>query len=331
MSTPFVQLATKPGRPLLRYHGGKFRLRDWVLAHFPPHDIYTEPFGGAGSVLLAKPRSKAEVYNDLDGEIVNVFRCMQNARQSRRLRQMLRYTPFARDEFDLSYEPDPDGDPVENARRTIVKGFFGFGSESIHRPAGFRSRVGTRAPNGFRRSVQNTTTPATEWANYHESIRQFCERLSGVVIENRPAAEVIETFDRLETLHYLDPPYVLETRTGAKLRYGFEMSNWDHELLLAQINSVDGMVILSGYDSDIYTTALAGWTRYEKDARAAQGAARTEVLWLNPRAQSELDRHGITPTAPGTTVEPTTRDQADLFSGIGPLRPSSPISSEVPK
>jgi DNA adenine methylase len=51
-------------RPVLRYHGGKWLLAEWIISHFPPHRIYTEVFGGGGSVLMQKSRCYAEVYND---------------------------------------------------------------------------------------------------------------------------------------------------------------------------------------------------------------------------------------------------------------------------
>lgn len=116
-----------PRRPVLRYHGGKWRLAPWICAHFPAHRLYVEPFGGAASVLLRKPRSYGEIYNDLDGEIVNVFRVLRD--NGHALRAALELTPFAREEFAESYMPHSD--PIEQARRTIVRSFQGFGSAAV--------------------------------------------------------------------------------------------------------------------------------------------------------------------------------------------------------
>ncbi len=113
-------------RPALRYHGAKFRLAPWVLKHFPPHGTYVEPFDGAAGVLLQKPRSYAEVYNDLDGEMVNFFRVLRNTGQRAALVEALALTPYHRDEFDLAWEPTED--PIEQARRLCVRAQVGFGS-----------------------------------------------------------------------------------------------------------------------------------------------------------------------------------------------------------
>jgi len=111
-------------RPLVRYHGGKWKLAPWILSHFPQHRCYVEPFGGGASVLLRKPRSYAEVYNDLSGEIVNLFRVACD--RGDELVRACELTPFARDEFIETWKPSPD--PLEQARRTIARSFMGFGS-----------------------------------------------------------------------------------------------------------------------------------------------------------------------------------------------------------
>src|SRR5574337_272680 len=97
------QVMRGPKRPLLRYHGGKWKLAPWILRHLPPHRVYVEPFGGGASVLLQKPRSYAEVYNDLDGEVVNLF--IMARERGEELAQAIELTPFAREEFELSYRP----------------------------------------------------------------------------------------------------------------------------------------------------------------------------------------------------------------------------------
>jgi DNA adenine methylase len=210
-------------RTVLRYHGGKWRLAEWLLKHFPPHRIYVEPFGGAASVLMQKPRVYGEVYNDLDGEIVNVFRVLRNPLSAKELERLIRYTPYSREEFKLSYEDTSD--VIERARRTICRSFQGFGSASVTKAhqTGFRSNA-----------TRNGTTPAQDWANYPGHITEFTDRLRGVVIENRDAIEVINQHDSPRTLFYIDPPYPFEARyQSARWRdcYRFELSDVDHRRL----------------------------------------------------------------------------------------------------
>lgn len=275
-----------PTRPVLRYHGGKWMLGPWIIDCFPAHRIYTEAFGGAASVLLRKQRAKlVEVYNDLDGEIVSLFRVMRDPVTAAALREVLQNTPFARAEFQQSYEPVED--PVEQARRTVVRSFFGFGSDSASgATTGFRA-------NGNRQSAH----PARDWSNYPATIAAFTERLKGVVVENRPAVEIILQHDSPETLHYCDPPYTHGSRSAYTVRtgkgYRHEMTDDDHRRLAEVLHGSDGMVVLSGYHSPLYDALYGDWETRQRQAIAdggprAPAQERVEVLWLNPACAEAL-------------------------------------------
>ena len=184
---------------MLRWHGGKFRLSSWIISHFPAHRIYVEPYAGAASVLLQKPRAYAEVLNDLDADIVNLFRVLRNNAQAALLIRALKLTPFARAEFEVAYLKTDD--PVERARRLIIRSFMGFGTT-----------VGSKWRTGFRDNAKRSgTVPAHGWAGYPDALEMAVNRLRGVIIEQLPALQVIRRQDSTETLFYCDPPYPLLT------------------------------------------------------------------------------------------------------------------------
>lgn len=254
-------------RPTLRWHGGKYLLADWIISHFPEHRVYVEPFGGAGSVLMRKKRAYAEIYNDLSDDLFNFFKVLRD--RPFELKGVLELTPFSRREFELAHSPHPD--PIEKARRLVIRSFMGFGSDSACDPS--RS-------SGFRdNSNRSGSTPAHDWVNYSSVIESFYKRLQGVVIECRDAVEVMEAHDSEKTLHYVDPPYVPETRkrVGA---YKHELTIDDHAKLLDSLCSLKGTVILSGYMNDLYKEKLNGWEVFEKAALADGARPRTEVLWI---------------------------------------------------
>lgn len=268
--------------PALRYHGGKFRLAPWIIQFFPPHVCYVEPFGGAAGVLLRKPRSYAEVYNDLDSEIVNFFAVLRDPATRARLIEAITLTPYARAEFELSYQ-DQDQDQVERARRTAVRATMGFGSSGA-----------TKSSTGFRRDTRRSYGTAQHlWSRYPESLASIGERFEGVLIENNPAIEVMRYHDEPTTLHFVDPPYMPELRqmkTGQKY-YRHEMTVAEHCELLDAVRELQGMVVLCGYPSAMYDKALAGWARHSTSARisARRGTAiREEKVWINPACQSAL-------------------------------------------
>lgn len=181
-------------------------------------------------------------------------------------------------EFSEAYERADD--PVERARRLIIRSFMGFGSGAAS------SRKGT----GFRsNSNRSGTTPAHDWTTYPDALSAVIERTRGVVIEHRDALAVMAIHDGPETLHYVDPPYLHGSRSAfAAGNYRHELTDEKHAELLDALKSLTGMVVLSGYPSPLYDAALAGWTRVDRAALADGARARVEVLWLNPAAAAGI-------------------------------------------
>lgn len=264
-------------RPALRYHGGKWRLGPWLLGFLPEHRTYVEPFGGGASVLLQKARSYAEVYNDMDGEVVNLFRVVRE--HGEELAQACELTPFARAEFEQAYEEG--GSELERARRTLVRSFMGFGSAGV-----------TKQITGFRANTSRSyTTPAGDWLNYPAHLRAVVQRLRGVVIEHRDALDVMKAHDGASTVHYVDPPYVHDTRhhRTRSPAYRHELTDEQHRSLASALHGLSGMVVLSGYPCDLYDRELyAGWERHERASLADGARQRTEVVWLNPACSAAL-------------------------------------------
>lgn len=272
--------------PALRYHGAKFRLAKWIIPMLPPHAVYVEPYGGAAGVLLQKPRSYCEVYNDLDGDIVNYFRVLRDPDLRERLIEAVIMTPYAREEFDLATKPCDD--MVEKARRLAIRAQMGFGSAGASKgTTGFR--IDTRPKYGTAQGL---------WARFPENIVQAADRFSGVLIENRPALDVMRQHDAADTLHFVDPPYVHSSRkmdTNQRRYYSHEMDDAAHAELLAFLGELEGMVIVCGYPSDLYTDALSTWQFHTTKSRISAGrgtALRDECCWINRAAVQASSRSG---------------------------------------
>ncbi|OHV85942.1 DNA adenine methylase [Ensifer sp. LCM 4579] len=257
-----------PTRPVLRWHGSKWRIAPWVVGHFPPHRVYVEPFGGSAGVILRKPRALSEIYNDLDRDLVRMFRVIRERPES--LALALELTPYARDEYRSLYEP-ADCD-VEAARRFIARSFMGMSSKGAMARSGFDSRVN---PDGFGGRLRSLL-------EVPEQVIAVAERFRHVVIENCDALQLVRRFSRDDALLYVDPPYLAETRSGRY--YAHEMTDEQHAALLDALKASEAHVVLSGYPSALYDAALADWLRVESPAYTDGGHARTEVLWINPRA-----------------------------------------------
>ncbi|WP_217642191.1 DNA adenine methylase [Neolewinella agarilytica] len=268
-----------PTRPVIRYYGGKWRLADWVIEHFPKHRCYVEGFGGAGSVLMKKKPARVEIYNDLNQEIVNLFKVLRDKESSSELRRLLDLTPYSRDEFLACYELSEL--PIEQARRTVVLAM------QAHNPA----KSLDRKANGWRSSTAGHHIITRDFKEHTKALELITDRLKGVIIENHPAQKICEQHDRPDTLHYLDPPYPGATRSSKGKYYKHELRGMDaHKELFDWANKLTGMVILSGYQCQEYEDwyGRAGWEKRTKTAQTgafcggAKTAKATEMLWLNP-------------------------------------------------
>ncbi|HEX9657755.1 MAG TPA: DNA adenine methylase [Bacteroidota bacterium] len=262
-------------RPVLRYYGGKYILARWIVSNLPHHRVYCEPYGGAASVLMQKPRSYGEIYNDIYEDVVAVFRVLRDPEKAKQLQEQLHWTPFSRAEWELSYQPCDDD--IEHARRMIIRSYMGYGSDSVMRKSGFRL-------DGNRSGA----SPEKDWRNYAKHVTMFAERMRGVVIESRPAVDIIKQFDMPETLFYVDPPYLKSARASQKERYIHDMEIKDHRDLASVLRSVVGMVVLSGYESPLYDELYHGWEKISRLHWRQSKMKSREVLWLSPNIDHGL-------------------------------------------
>ena len=282
--------STKVKRPLLRYFGGKWQLRHWVSSHFKQHNFYAEPFAGAASVLLGKePAPGGEIINDLNREVVNLFRVMQDRKQAIELIRRLKWTPYAKSELELSAEPTDD--PVERARRMMVRSFMGIEVSGVRgTKSGFR--MGNVDLNRLDQDGKQTfRNCARDWDNWREALQAIRTRLAKVMIYERDAMEFINLMDTPDCLLYVDPPYHHETRSArghGGVRYAVEFDSDQHAKLIDRLTECRAMVVLSGYPHASYDRLVdIGWKRIEKDYRANMSLdRRTECLWINPQAQA---------------------------------------------
>ena len=248
---------------LLKYPGSKWRIADWIISHFPKHKVYCEPFFGSGAVFFNKQPVYTETINDLDGNVVNLFRVCRD--YPNELARLIELTPFARDEFRDCYEKSDD--PIEQARRTIVRYHQSFGTS-----------------NSSRNSWKNVQTYggsrcATMWNYLPAAILECVDRLKEAQIENIDAVELIRRYNDKDTLIYCDPPYLPSLRK--KAIYACEMDERKHIELLGALKESRSMVVISGYCSELYNRELKGWHTDTVETTAQFGLHRTEKIWTN--------------------------------------------------
>ncbi|HUP81892.1 MAG TPA: DNA adenine methylase [Pirellula sp.] len=283
----------------IKWHGGKYYLRKWIVGLMPPHLHYVEPFFGGGGILLARDPNRnwissenqkfpaalqgsSEVANDIHGELINFWRVLQNTEDFKLFRQQIELTPFSEQEFDDALMASTSGDsakPEDRVERAVR--FFILARQSRQ---GLMRDFATLSRNRTRSRINEQVSA---WLNVVEGLPDIHHRLRNVVILNQNACDVIRKQDGEHTLFYCDPPYVHETRSTTG-EYEFEMTEDQHRELLNLLVGIAGRFMLSGYPSDLYRQweQRHGWNRHEFliDNKASAGKVKetkTECLWCN--------------------------------------------------
>ena len=251
-------------KSVLRYPGAKWALSKWICSNLPEHDVYVEPFFGSGAVFFGKEPSCTETVNDIDGNVVNLFKTLRE--RTEELCAAVSLTPWSRDEYLTSYLPGDGTDDVEQARVFLVRCWQAFGTRT-GLSSGWRNRTTGRSP-----------TEPDIWKTLPERLAMAAARLRHAQIENMDAIDLIKRYNAPNCLIYADPPYMPETRS--KGICAFECDDGYHARLLDALDANQGSVVLSGYAHGLYNERLAHWQRVDKNSYAEKGAARNEVLWI---------------------------------------------------
>lgn len=262
----------KVTRPALRYFGGKFRLSKWIIPYLPEHETYVEPFGGAMGVLLNKRQAHFEVYNDLDGQVVNFFRVLRD--QPDAFIRAVQLTPYSREEQLVSFNESEDVSDLEKARRLYVRCWQSHGGGRTQWRSGWRYQINN---NRGRSTIDDWNETDHLWA--------IVNRLKDVQFECDDARRVLKRYDKTNVLYYLDPPYVASTRSirWNKKAYTFELDDAVHEEVLEIACQLKGMVAISGKPSELYNKHLGDWTVLQKTVPTDFQSMTVECLWLSPQ------------------------------------------------
>lgn len=256
-------------RPCLRYPGAKWRMAPLIASILVqlPHVIYLEPFFGSGAVFFCKRPSPVELINDIDGEVINLFRVLRETPDE--LVRLVALTPYSENEWKASLDINEELPATERARRLLLRAW-----------QSHAQRLGSRT--GWAHDGVAGAKRLQAWLQLPDRLLECVERLKWAQLFNRDALAMTQDYNAPEVCIYADPPYLGDTRGCEGNLYRHEMKDpQEHALLLGILLAHPGPVVLSGYAHPLYDTALKDWTRLDVAAIGEKGAKRTEVLWVN--------------------------------------------------
>ncbi len=207
--------------PIVPWIGGKRRLVDLLLGRFPPHTCYVEVFAGGAAVFFARAPADVEVLNDVNGDLVNLYRVVTHHLEE--FVRQFKWSLTSRQVFKWLQETRPETlTDVQRAARFFYLQQQSFGAVVTGQTWGTA-----------------TTAPAINLLRIEENLSAAHLRLAGTYIEMLDWADCLDRYDRPHTLFYLDPPY-WETR-GYGVPFPFE----EYERMADKMSHLKGKAVLS--------------------------------------------------------------------------------------
>ena len=244
-----------------------------VISYFPLHQTYVELFGGGGVIMLNKPLSHVEVYNDINKNLVNFYRVIRDKEKFKIFYEVIKLMPYARTEYYDALNSLEKGDDVDGAIKFFIVARMSFGGK-FGRGWGYEKFT----------STNSISSAVNAWLTSIEGLPYISNRLRKVQIDNRDYKVMMETFNDPQVFIYADPPY-LNTLSDDWGTY----EPWDemgHKEFLTRCLKSKSKIMISGLPSKLYDNMLSTWERVEiKKPLALQKKDKKsyvkEVLWMN--------------------------------------------------
>ena len=264
-------------RSFTKIHGGKARIHARITALFCHHNTYVEPYVGAGSVFLNRPREPIEFISDIDPALMNCWQIVRD--EAPALAAIIADIDYKEKQFaySLAQLPTLALHPLHWAAHFLVVSKMsrgGIGKDYASPGVGDDRLRGGHPDN------------VNAWKTTPDAILEVSARIQYTIISCMPALKAIYAYmHNKKAIIYLDPPYLPSTRVSNSV-YDYEMSGDDHLVMLNAILDSDAAVYLSGYPSEMYSDILRGWDSISWEVPNNSGQndkkqSRTETVWSN--------------------------------------------------
>jgi DNA adenine methylase len=230
-------------RPPFAYYGGKQSVLEHIIPYIPGHECYVEPFAGGASVYFAKSPAPTNVLNDANERLTSFYRTVKDPTKAREVAKRLQGTLYARSEYEaarvINRAALSDYDELTRAWAVVL---------------GYCMSYGAKWDSGFNCSASPSRfiSNCEGWKDVSDSFLNRVELLRQVIIENRDALKVIQTYDRNHTFFFVDPPYI-----GTNCQGLGDYTESDYVSLINLLSTIKGKFMLTSYENPVLNEAIS--------------------------------------------------------------------------